>query len=71
MFKKISVLLTLLVFLLNSCASLYFQTLPAPTEPLKIKDLGELPYQELWQGFVFNGEKVGFMNLKIVPNSFP
>jgi hypothetical protein len=34
---------------------------------LRIKALGELSYRELWQGFVFNGEKVGFMNLKIVP----
>ncbi|MEN6320911.1 MAG: transglutaminase-like domain-containing protein [Syntrophaceae bacterium] len=66
-YKKIALLLPLLVPLLSSCASLYFQPLPAPTEPLRIKDLGELPYQELWQGFVFNGEKIGFMNLKIVP----
>jgi hypothetical protein len=65
--RKIVILLILLSSLLCSCASLYFQTLPAPAEPLGIKDLGELPHRELWQGFVFNGEKVGFMNLKIVP----
>lgn len=64
---RITSLLILLAPLCSSCASLYFQPLPAPTEPVRIKDLGELPYQELWQGFVFNGEKVGFMSLKIVP----
>ncbi|HYA13440.1 MAG TPA: transglutaminase-like domain-containing protein [Syntrophales bacterium] len=59
----------LFVFLLTSCASHYFSPLPAPGEPFRIKDLGDLPYQEIWQGFVFNGEKVGFVHLKIVPKS--
>ncbi len=60
-------LLILFAFLLSSCASRYFNPLPAPGEPFRIKDLGEFPYRELWQGFVFNGEKVGFTHLKIVP----
>ncbi len=62
-----SLLLIPFVFLLTSCASHYFRPLPAPGEPFRIKDLGDLPYHEIWQGFVFNGEKVGFVHLKIVP----
>ena len=62
-----ALLLILFAFLLSSCASRYFNPLPTPKEPVRIKDLGELPYRELWQGFVFNGEKVGFTHLKIVP----
>jgi hypothetical protein len=55
------------ILLLSSCASRYFSPLPTPGEPLKIKELGDLSYRELWQGFVFNGEKVGFVHLKIIP----
>lgn len=55
------------ILLLSSCASRYFSSLPTPGETLKIKELGDLPYREFWQGFVFNGEKVGFVHLKIVP----
>lgn len=62
-----ALLLILFAFLLSSCASRYFNPLPTPKEPVRINDLGELPYRELWQGFVFNGEKVGFTHLKIVP----
>jgi Transglutaminase-like superfamily len=64
---NLALLLILFAFLLSSCASRYFNSLPTPTETLKIKELGELPYRELWQGIVFNGEKVGFTHLKIVP----
>jgi hypothetical protein len=32
-----------------------------------MKGLNDLPYRELWAGIVFNGEKVGFSHLKIVP----
>lgn len=64
---NLSLLLIISVLFLSSCASRYFSPLPAPRETLRIKDLGDLPYRELWQGFVFNGEKVGFAHLKIVP----
>ncbi len=64
---NLSLLLILFVFLLTSCAAHYFRPLPYPSESFRIKDLGDLPYRELWQGFVFNGEKVGFVHLKIVP----
>ena len=66
---NLSLLLILFIFLLTSCTSRYFRPLPAPHEPFKIKDLEDLPYRELWQGFVFNGEKVGFVHFKIVPMS--
>ena len=44
-----------------------FDILRATGEPARIKDMGELPNNEQLHGFVFNGEKVGFMHLKIVP----
>jgi hypothetical protein len=55
------------LILLTGCAPLYFQTLKPPAEPLRIRTLGDLPYRELWSGFVFNGEKIGFTMLKITP----
>lgn len=64
--QEMSILLFCLL-LLNSCASLYFQNVNSPKEPLKLTDLGDLPYREIWSGFVFNGEKVGFTHLKIEP----
>ena len=57
----------LVILTLSSCAPLYFETRKPPVEPLKISTLSELPYRELWQGFVFNGEKVGFTHLIIKP----
>jgi len=65
--SKITLLAILCAVLLSSCASRYFSPLPLPGETLRAKDLGSLPYHELWQGFVFNGEKVGFVHLKIDP----
>lgn len=71
--KNVMLARTLLVavmgslILLAGCAPLYFQTLKPPAEPLRFGNLGELPYRELWSGFVFNGEKIGFTNLKITP----
>ena len=40
----------------------------APSETVRIGTLHELPFRELWQGFVFNGEKVGFSYLGIESN---
>jgi hypothetical protein len=50
---------------LNACASFYFQEKKPPTEPARIASLDTLPWREIWQGFVFNGEKIGFTHLKI------
>ncbi|MBP8985599.1 MAG: hypothetical protein KBG12_07620, partial [Syntrophobacterales bacterium] len=60
-----------LTFLLTTgCAPLYFETIPPPAEPLRITSLEKLPYREIWSGFVFNGEKVGFtyMNITQLPD---
>lgn len=66
-FCKFLLLIILCVCLLCSCASRYFSTLSPAGEPVRIKTLGDLPYREIWQGFVFNGEKVGFVHMKIEP----
>jgi hypothetical protein len=50
---------------LTSCAGLYFKPVPRPEEPLRFQTLGDLPFRELWSGFVFNGEKVGFTTMRI------
>jgi hypothetical protein len=55
------------LFLMNSCASLYFNALEPPDDTFRIRSIENLPYRELWQGFVFNGEKVGFTHMKISP----
>lgn len=57
----------LCLFFLTSCASLYFSEIKPPAESFRIETLDELPCNELWQGFVFNGEKVGFTYLEIEP----
>ncbi len=55
------------LLLLSSCASIYFRPTTPPGEPHHISELGALPFKEIWSGFVFNGEKVGFTHLKIEP----
>lgn len=64
---KFILLSILCVCLLCSCASRYFSPLPVPAEPSNMKNLGDLSYDEIWHGFVFNGEKVGFVHMKIEP----
>jgi len=59
--------LFILLFFSTSCISFYFHSLPSPKEPLRFSSLKDLPYRQLWSGFVFNGEKVGFTHLKITP----
>ncbi len=59
--------LFLSLFVFFSCAPSYFDPIKTPPEPLRFKGLNDLPYRELWAGIVFNGEKVGFSHLKIVP----
>jgi hypothetical protein len=55
------------LFLLTSCAFLYFKPADLPESPVRYASLADLPYRELWSGFVFNGEKVGFTGLRIEP----
>ena len=59
--------LLLCLFVLCSCAPSYFDPIRTPPEPLNVKSLDKLSWNELWAGIVFNGEKVGFSRLKIVP----
>jgi len=66
--KKFFIFATLgCLILLTGCAPLYFQTLKPPAESLRFSTPGDLPYREIWSGFVFNGEKIGFTVLKITP----
>jgi len=62
-----TLLLFLSLFVFVSCSPAYFDPIKTPPEPLRIKSLNDLPWRELWSGIVFNGEKVGFSHLKIVP----
>lgn len=64
---KYFLLAALLLPLLTSCAPQYFS--PVPGNAFARKDLRELSGRELWHGFVFNGEKVGFARLKIEPDA--
>ena len=59
--------LFLCLAVLFSCAPAYFDPIRTPPEPLNVKSLDKLSWNELWAGIVFNGEKVGFSRLKIVP----
>ena len=62
-----AVILVLCLSVLCSCAPSYFDPIRIPPEPLGIRGLDKLSWNELWAGIVFNGEKVGFSRLKIAP----
>jgi hypothetical protein len=66
-----AILWAILVYVLslNACASLYFQEKKPPAGSLQITSLEALPWREIWYGFVFNGEKVGFTHLKITKDA--
>ena len=50
---------------LASCTAQHFSRLTPPADTFRIERLDDLPWRELWQGFIFNGEKVGFTRLSI------
>jgi len=54
----------LAALIVMSCTTLYFSRVDAPLSPLRFDTIMKLPYRELWHGFIFNGEKVGFTYLK-------
>ena len=56
---------------LASCTAQHFSRLTPPADTFRIERLDDLPWRELWQGFIFNGEKVGFTRLSIekIPGS--
>ena len=58
-------------FLLSSCAGLYVRDAGAPPEPSPTHTLTAWPYQEYWTGIIFNGEKIGFTHLVLVPPRAP
>ena len=59
--------LFLCLFVVCSCSPTYFDPIRTPPEPLTVRGLDKLSWNELWAGIVFNGEKVGFSRLRIVP----
>lgn len=59
------------IFFIASCTPPHFTRLTPPADTFRIERLDNLPWRELWQGFIFNGEKVGFTRLSIekIPES--
>lgn len=53
--------------LLGGCAGLYFHDAGAPPTPPPRHALADLPYEEYWTGLIFNGNKIGFTQLRIDP----
>jgi hypothetical protein len=53
--------------LLGGCAGMYFHDAGAPPTPPPQHALADLPYDEYWTGLIFNGNKIGFTNLRIFP----
>lgn len=51
---------------LSGCASLYFDSAGTPPAHAP-RTLADWPYAEYWTGIVFNGEKVGYAHLALVP----
>ncbi|MCX7634474.1 MAG: transglutaminase-like domain-containing protein [Syntrophales bacterium] len=55
------------IFFLCSCGSAYFQAVrTTPSSPVMV-GLPELSRRDLWSGIVFNGEKVGFTHIRVIP----
>ncbi len=52
---------------LSGCAGLYFRDVQSEPAPVPRATLAHWPYQEYWTGIVFNGEKIGFTHLVILP----
>jgi Transglutaminase-like superfamily len=54
---------------LPGCTSLYFKDAGAPPSPPPQFSLDAWPYSEYWTGIIFNGEKVGYAHVQVVPGS--
>lgn len=67
--KVRNLFLLMMAAFLISCTGLYFESTPYPLHPAKPISLQEMTDKEFWYGIVFNGEKVGFSRLKIIPSS--
>ena len=57
-----------LIGALSGCTSLYFKEAGVPPSPLPRYTLQEWPYSEYWTGIIFNGEKVGYAHVQVVPS---
>jgi len=55
--------------LLGGCTGAYFRDAGSPPVPPPRHALADLPYDEYWTGLVFNGNKIGFTNLRISSES--
>jgi hypothetical protein len=58
-----------LVCTLPGCTSLYFKDAGVPPSPPPQYALQDWPYSEYWTGIIFNGQKVGYAHVKIVPSA--
>ncbi len=54
-----------LMSLLTGCSTRYFDTVSPPTEVKKSIALDQWPFSEFWQGYVFNGNKIGFNHFQL------
>ena len=55
-------------FLLNACAGRYFHSADEPPPPPLSLSPADWPVKEYWTGVVFNGTRVGFTHIKIIPS---
>ncbi len=60
-------LLIALPVLIGGCAGLYFRDAGLPPSPSVRYVLAEWPYEDYWTGIVFNGTKIGFTHLSLLP----
>ena len=58
-----------LLCVLPGCTSLYFQDAGAPPSQPPRYELEHWPYSEYWTGIIFNGEKVGYAHVQVVPSA--
>jgi len=58
-----------LLCVLPGCTSLYFKDAGAPPALPPRYTLEHWPYSEYWTGIIFNGEKVGYAHVQVVPSA--
>jgi transglutaminase-like putative cysteine protease len=58
-----------LICALPGCTGLYFKDAGAPPSPPPRYALDDWPYSEYWTGIIFNGEKVGYAHVQIIPSA--
>ena len=60
-------LLFVLLLMQSGCAWMYFRSGGEPPPGPVNYSLAEWPFEEYWSGVVFNGSKIGFTHLSLVP----